>query len=284
MITRSILFVPGNREKMLSKSLAAGADAVVWDLEDAVPAAEKDNARKTIGEMLKNLPSDSVPVYVRINSLDNNVIDSDLAEIVHSNLHGVMLPKTETTDDVRELDKKLAEFEQKNGVDPGKIKIHCIIETCLGVLQAYKIASYSEKVEGISFGAEDFTLDLGTNRSRDGLELMPARGLIALAAGAAKVVAIDTVFSDLGDEEGLINECKLAKQLGFRGKFAIHPKQVEIINREYSPSEKEIAFAEKVMEAYNEAQAKNIGVITVDGKMVDPPVVERAKQLLKFKR
>lgn len=284
MIIRSIIFVPGQKEKMVAKSLGLGADAVVWDLEDAVPLAEKDEARKTIRNALATLPPDSVPVYVRINSVGANMLAADLKGIVHPNLFGVMLAKTESPAEVARVEYLLAELESKNGVKPGQIKIHCILETCLGALRAHEIAGSSPRVDGVSFGAEDFTLDLGTSRSRDGIELMHARGAIALAAGAAKVMAIDTVFSDLNDEEGLTTECRVARQMGFRGKFAIHPKQVEVINREFSPSEKEIVFAEKVVEAFTRAQAENIGVITVDGKMVDPPVVERAKQLLKFKK
>jgi citrate lyase subunit beta/citryl-CoA lyase len=152
------------------------------------------------------------------------------------------------------------------------------------VLNAYAIASASSRLDGISFGAEDFTLDLGTQRTRDGLELAFPRASVALAAGAAKVLAIDTVYSDLNDEEGLANECRVARQLGYKGKFALHPKQIEIINREFSPSDSELAYAEKVVAAFNTAQEANIGVITVDGKMIDPPVVERARQLLRLKR
>ncbi len=284
MMIRSILFVPGNKEKMLGKSLGAGADSVVWDLEDAVPAAEKNEARRIIYKNLKELPAESVPVYVRINALTSNMLEADLEAIVHSNLYAVMLAKTETADDVVRLEEALVEIENKNGIEQGKIKIHCILETCLGVINAYSIASASDRVEGVSFGAEDFTLDLGTSRSKEGLELAHARGNTVLAAGAAKVAAIDTVYSDLSDEEGFVKECRLARQLGFRGKFAIHPKQVEAINREFSPSEKELEFAEKVVEAFARAQEANIGVITVDGKMIDQPVVEKAKQLLKFKK
>lgn len=284
MIIRSILFVPGNKEAMLSKSLERGADAVVWDLEDAVPPSEKEEARSIIGSKLKELTPEDIPAYVRINALEANMLLADLREIVHPSLHGVMLAKTQSPDEVGILETTLRELEIQKGLTVGKIKIHCILETCLGALRAYPIARYSSRVEGVSFGAEDFSLDLGTSRSREGLELAHARGEIILAAGAAKVVAIDTVYSNLGDEEGLINECRLAKQLGYCGKFAIHPKQIEIINKEFSPSEKEIAFAEKVIKAFAEAQKNNVGVITVEGKMVDRPIVEKAQQLLRIKR
>jgi citrate lyase subunit beta / citryl-CoA lyase len=283
LITRTILFVPGNKEKMLVKSLGSGADALVWDLEDAVPLAEKDLARITICNLLQNRVSTPKAIYVRINSIGAGMLEPDLTHIVYPDLYGVMLSKSESPTQVQELDKALAALEKTRGLTEGAIKIHCILETCLGVLNAYAIASGSPRVDGISFGAEDFTLDLGTSRTRDGMELAFARASVGLAAGAAKVLAIDTVYSDLNDEEGLARECRVARQLGYKGKFALHPKQLDVIHREFSPSESELAYAEKVVEAFNKAQQANIGVITVDGKMVDPPVVERARQLLRLK-
>jgi citrate lyase subunit beta/citryl-CoA lyase len=211
------------------------------------------------------------------------MLQSDLTHIVHPGLYGVMLSKSESPAQVQELDKELTALEKTRELPQGAIKIHCILETCLGVLSAYAIASSSPRVDGISFGAEDFTLDIGTARTREGAELAFSRASVGLVAGAAKVSAIDTVYSDLNAEEGLARECRVARQLGYKGKFALHPKQINIINREFSPSESELAYAEKIVEAFNKAQQANIGVITVDGKMVDPPVVERARQLLRLK-
>jgi citrate lyase subunit beta/citryl-CoA lyase len=282
LITRTILFVPGNKEKMLLKSLGTDADALVWDLEDAVAPAEKDLARTTLCNLLQKT-STAKPIYVRINSMGAGMLETDLKHIVQPGLHGVMLSKAESPAQIKELDQALTVLESSRGFPQGGIKIHCILETCLGVLNAYPIASASARVEGLSFGAEDFTLDLGTARTREGAELAFARASVALAAGAAKVLAIDTVYSDLNDDEGLAAECRLARQLGYKGKFALHPKQIDLINREFSPSESELAYAEKVVDAFNKAQQANIGVITVDGKMVDPPVVERARQLLRIK-
>jgi len=284
LITRTILFVPGNREKMLAKSLASGADALVWDLEDAVALSEKDLARATVGNALRNLDSNSKPIYVRINSVAAGMLEADLTAIVDRGLYGVMLSKAESPAQVQELDAVLTRLEKARGLPTGAIKVNCILETCLGVLGAYPIASSSSRLDGVSFGAEDFTLDLGTARTREGAELALARASVGLAAGAAKVLAIDTVYSDLNDEEGLARECQVARQMGYKGKFALHPKQIDIINREFSPSESELAYAEKVVEAFGKAEQAHLGVITVDGKMVDPPVVERARQLLRLKR
>ena len=164
------------------------------------------------------------------------------------------------------------------------MKVQCLLETCLGVIHAYAIATASPRVEAVCFGAEDFTLDLGTPRTRDGVESAYSRAAIAVAAGAAKVFAIDTVFSDLNDEEGLINECRMVRQLGYSGKFAIHPKQLDVINREFSPAERELAFAAKIVEAFNRPENANAGVITVEGKMIDAPILQRARRLLSFNR
>jgi len=281
LIIRSMLFVPGNKQKMLRKSLEAGADSVIWDLEDAVALAEKDSARTTIWETLKPLEQPRVPIFVRINAVTANMLEADLKSIVQPGLSGVLLPKAESPSEVHQLERSLTLMEKANGLAVGVIKIFCIVETCVGALNAYAVAKASSRVEALSFGAEDFTLDLGIPRSRDGVELAHARGEIALAAGAAKINAIDTVYSTLNDDEGLIQECRTARRIGFRGKFAIHPKQLEIINREFSPSESELAFAEKVVQAFNDAQERNLGVVTIDGRMIDAPVAERAKAFLR---
>lgn len=276
-----MLFVPGNKEAMLAKSLATQADALIWDLEDAVAAGEKDRARTTIGNALRSLNT-SKPIYVRINSLEAGMLKEDLEHIVQENLYGVMLSKAESPSQVHELADTLTALEEKRGLARRAIRIHCILETCLGIVHSYAIASASLRIDGVSFGAEDFTLDLGTSRTRDGGELALARGTVGLAAGAAKIQAIDTVYSDLNDDEGLVKECRAARAAGFRGKFALHPKQIAIINREFSPTPAELAYAEKVVAAFNSSE--NLGVITVDGKMVDRPVFERARQMLLLRR
>jgi citrate lyase subunit beta/citryl-CoA lyase len=276
-----MLFAPGDKQKMIVKSLSAGADSVIWDLEDAVALAEKDSARATIGAALQELPQAHVPIVVRINAVSTNMLEADLANIVKPGLHGVLLPKAESAAEVHALERALTRMEKANGLAEGAIKMRCILETCRGVLNACEVAAASSRVEALCFGAEDFTLDLGVPRTREGVELAHARGEVALAAGAAKLMAIDTVYSFLDDEEGLVQECRAARRIGFHGKFAIHPRQLEIINREFSPSASELAFAEKVVQAFTEAQQRNLGVITVDGRMIDAPVAERARLFLR---
>ncbi len=283
MIARTMLFVPGDKEKLLLKSLGLGADAVIWDIEDAVAPPEKELARAAIGNALQAAPAKHVSVYVRINPFSSNMLDADLDQIVRPGLCGVVLSKAESPEQVRELDLALSRLERVNGLLQGAIEINCLLETCLGVLNAYAIAKASPRVGALSFGAEDFTLDLGTTRSREGDEIAYPRSAVALAAGAAKILAIDTVYPDLNDEDGLANDCRIARSLGFKGKLAVHPKQLATINREFSPSSSEVAYAEKVVLAFRKAQEENRGVITVDGKMIDLPVVERAKLILRFK-
>ncbi|MCL6448805.1 MAG: CoA ester lyase [Armatimonadetes bacterium] len=289
MFNRSWLFMPGNREKMLDKSLTIEADAVVWDLEDGVPQADKRAARELIRLKLDALPlmaqsgeSSLLPqFYVRINGVTAGMIEEDLKAAVNVNLSGIMMPKVESPDEVRLVARTLAAFEKERNVPEGRIKIIVTFETALGIIRAFEIASASDRVSGLCFGAEDYTLDLGTSRSREGSELFYARSAVVTAAAAVKAQVIDTVFSDLNDEEGLSQECARVRQLGFTGKCAIHPRQLPVINRMFSPSERELEYARKVVEAYDRAQEAGIGVITVDGKMVDPPVVERSRQLLK---
>jgi citrate lyase subunit beta/citryl-CoA lyase len=277
-----MLFVPGDKEKMLLKSLALGADSVIWDLEDAVALTEKQTARATICKTLQNIQSAHVPIYIRVNSLGTNMLDVDLDSVVQQGVYGILFPKAESSSQVKELDSILSRVEKQRGLPEGSVKVQCLLETCLGIIHAYAIASASPRVEAVCFGAEDFTLDLGTPRTRDGIESAYSRAAIAVAAGAAKVLAIDSVYSDLNDEEGLVNECRMVRQLGYRGKFAIHPKQLDVINREFSPSESELAFAQRIMEAFNRPENVNAGVITVDGKMIDAPILERARRLVRF--
>ena len=279
---RTMLFAPGDKEKMLLKSLVSGADTVIWDLEDAVALTAKQTARATISKALQNLPSAHVPIYIRVNSLGTNLLDIDLDGVVQRGVYGILFPKAESSTQVKELDSMLSRLEKQRGLAEGSVKVQCLLETCLGVIHAYAIASASPRVEAVCFGAEDFTLDLGTPRTREGMESAYSRATIAVAAGAAKVFAIDAVYSDLNDEAGLVNECRMVRQLGYRGKFAIHPKQLDVINREFSPPESELAFAARIVEAFNRPENANAGVITVDGKMIDAPILQRARRLLSF--
>jgi len=280
MFIRSMLFIPGNKEKLLSKVATVNSDGVVLDLEDSVPFSEKDVARRLILGILDTLEQYKKKVYVRVNGLSTGFIKKDISGIIHKNLDGLMIPKVETAKEVKDIEEIVRCIAVDKKLDANNLRFHVTLETALGVINAYEIANSSKRIEAVSFGAEDFTLDIGATRTIEGCELFYSRSKILLCAKAAGVLAMDTVFSDLSDEEGLVRDSKNSKMLGFDGKYVIHPKQVAIVNKVFTPSDEEIEFAKKVIVAFKEADRKNQGVITVEGKMIDAPILEKAKRLM----
>jgi citrate lyase subunit beta/citryl-CoA lyase len=279
MFARSYLFVPGHKEKMLQKSLQCHADALVWDLEDAVPDICKKEAREIILANLRSLDNDAPSIWVRINNYRSKHFEWDL-EALYPNLTGLILPKVESSKEIKLIEERLQIFEKDFRLPEGQVKLHASLETARGVWNALEIAESSTRMQGISLGAEDFTLDIGTERSRDGAELMYARGRIVLAAAVVGIAVVDTVFSDFQDKEGLKLESQLSYQLGFNGKFAIHPSQLPIIHRAFHPTPSQIAFAKKIHEA-SEQDEDQLGVFQIDGKMIDLPIVLKARELLR---
>ncbi|MBI4322129.1 MAG: CoA ester lyase [Chloroflexi bacterium] len=276
-LLRTLLFVPGNRQKMIDKAISLAADALVLDLEDSVAPAEKELARQTIRESLSNRVPGGPDLYVRVNGTATGLIEADLDAVVVPGLAGIMLPKAESAEQVRHVDALIARREAKVGLPEGSLKLIPIMETARGIIQAVDITGASERTVAIAFGAEDFTLDIGTTRSKEGSELFHARSAMVLAAAAHGVQALDTVFSDVADDEGLLADATLGRRLGFSGKCLIHPKQIAPVTQVYSPSPEEITYAQRIVEAF---QASGSGVISLDGKMIDPPVYQRAKRVL----
>jgi len=268
--------------RMIHKIPTLTADAVILDLEDSVPMAEKDTARIFIRDSLDVVCSGTADVYVRVNGLMTGLTAEDCEFVVQKGISGIMLPKVESQNEVLEAEKIIGELERKRGLEPGSITLIPTIETAKGVVNAYEIASSSKRVVAIGFGAVDFTRDMGVSLSKEGTELFFARSYVALAARAAGTQAIDTVFIDLADKEGLVKDSMLAKQLGFKGKFLIHPSQIEPVNRIFSPSEKEIEYAKKVVQAFKEAEAKGLGAASLEGRMIDIAVYRQAEDLLKL--
>lgn len=280
MFLRSILFMPGNREKILSKIGTVNSDGVILDLEDSVPFNEKDVARRLILRTLDSLEQHKTKLYVRVNALLTGLIEEDIKCVIHKNLHGLIIPKVQTQQEVKDIEEIVHRIAADKGIDSDNLKFHIIFETALGVINAYEITTSSKMIEAVAFGAEDFTLDIGATRTTEGWELFYSRSRILLAAKAARVMAIDTVFSDLSDKEGLFEDSKTSKMLGFDGKYVIHPKQIEIVNKVFTPSDKEIDFAKKVIAAFEQAQRENKGVVTVEGKMIDAPIFEKAERII----
>jgi len=276
-LRRTRLYAPGNNPRLLVGIELHNADCVLLDLEDSVPPKEKYAARILVKHILATL--DFAEVWVRINPLSTDGQD-DLAEVMRAQPHGICLPKAESAADINMLDEELSRLEGKYGIPQGSTHIMPIIETAKGILHCDGIAAASPRVALLAFGAEDFTRDLGATRSP--LNLLYARSKIVAAAAAAGVQASDTVYSNVDDEEGLITETKMARGLGFDGKGVINPRQIEPIHTVFSPSKQEISQARRIVAAAEEATEKGIGAVAIDGKMVDLPVLKRARRTLEL--
>ena len=285
MLLRNLLFIPGNKPKMLAKATGLGADALIIDLEDSVPASEKDTTRELVGEWLREVTlQDTALIFVRVNALSTGLTELDLESTLCENVAGICLPKAECAGDVEKLASLLDVLERRRNLKVGSTRILALIESARGLMRSYEIAGACPRVVALAFGAEDYALDLGTQRSREGTELFFPRSMLAVAARAAEVGAIDGVYSEISDEEGMLREVRLAKQLGFEGKLVIHPKQIQVVNGGLLPSEEEVAYARKVIAAFEEAQKAGTGAISLDDKMIDMPVVKRAQKILDLAR
>lgn len=279
-LRRTMLFVPGNNPGMLRDAHIYGADSIMIDLEDSVAVNEKDAARLLVYHALKTLDYGRTEVLVRVNALNTPYGREDYEAIVRAKPNAIRMPKTETAQDVADADALMTKIEMEAGIEVGTVKLFAAIESAKGVLNAQQIATASSRLIGIALGAEDFVTDLKTNRSLEGIELLVARSLILFAARAAGIDAVDTVFSNVNDEEGFANEVKLIKQLGFDGKSIINPRQIEIVHRIYTPTPEETAKAARILAASEEAAKRGSGVVSLNGKMIDKPVVIRAQRVL----
>lgn len=278
-LRRTMMFVPGANAAMLRDAALYNADSIMFDLEDAVSLKEKDSARSLVHFALKNFDYGDVETVVRINSLDT-IGRQDIEAMVLAGIDVIRLPKTETAQDIIDVDEAITEVEKANGIEAGTTHMMAAIESAEGVLNAPAIAKASSRLIGIALGAEDYVTNMKTTRHPDGKELFFARSMILHGARAAGIAAIDTVYSDVDNEEGFINEVKQIKQLGFDGKSVINPRQIPLVNAVFAPTEKEIDHAMDVIWAIREAEAKGSGVISLNGKMVDKPIVERAERVI----
>ncbi|BES64950.1 citrate (pro-3S)-lyase subunit beta [Gottschalkiaceae bacterium SANA] len=281
-LRRTMLFCPASNPKLLFTAMIYKPDCILFDLEDSVAYKDKIASRDLLVEALKSVDYKGCEVFARINSLDGEFGEEDVRELVKAGLRKIRLPMCESKLDVRTLAELLDEVEEKNNIENGSVKIQCSLETPKGVHHSLSIATASKRVISISFGAEDFTRTLGVNRTKNGVELAYARGLIVLNASIAGVDAIDTVYADIADVEGFLAEVKNAKAIGFAGKSCVHPSQIPLVHDIYSPSEEEIEWAIKILKASQAANINEGGVILVEGKMVDIPVIEKAKRVLKL--
>ena len=277
---RSMLFLPGNTPNILINGGYLGADAVIFDLEDAVAPDEKDAARILVRNAITYLELGRCEVIVRINSLDTAFWKKDLEAIVPCRPDWIMLPKTARAGDVQQADEYLTKLEEQLGWQRCTVRLMPLIETALGVENAFAIASASDRVGALFLGAEDLTADLQCKRTKGGREIEYARGRMVVAARAAGVDVYDTPFTDVNDAEGMEADALYAKAMGFTGKASISPRHVEIINRVFSPTLAEIDYAYEVLDAIAQAKAQGRGAISLRGKMIDAPIVARAQQTI----
>ena len=277
---RSMLFLPGNNPNMLINGNCLGSDAVIFDLEDAVSPAEKDAARILVRNTMRYMDFRGCEIIVRINSIDTPYWKQDLDAILPQQPGLILLPKTGAARDVLEADAYMTELEQKLGLAPNTVGLMPLIETALGVENAFAIATASPRVRALFLGAEDLTADLRCKRTKEGREIEYARTRLVMAARAAGVEVYDTPFTDVNDDEGIRKDAAYAKALGFSGKASISPRHVGAINEVFSPTQADIDYAYEVMDAIALAKEQGKGAIALRGKMIDAPIVARAKQTI----
>ena len=279
-VLRSPLFVPGNQPNMLEKAMGLTPDAYVPDLEDSVPVNEKENARKVTASFLPKLAAAGPLVIPRVNSLDTGLLEDDLAAIVGPHIFGISVGKINSAQDVVQISGVVETLEKKANLELGRVKLMLWIETAMAIVNAYQICTASPRIAAVAFGAEDFTNDMGIKRSDDELQTTYAKSAVCIAARAADVPALDTPYFSFRDPEGLRKDVVISRLYGFRGKFAIHPAQIDIINEVFSPSAEEIEHARRVVAASDRAEREGRGSTSLDGKVIDVPVVKRARNLL----
>ncbi|MCX7884558.1 MAG: CoA ester lyase [Caloramator sp.] len=282
-LRRSMLFIPGNNPGMIQNAGVLGADSIILDLEDAVAVTEKDSARILVRNAIKTLDFYNSEIVVRINPLSTDFGFEDIKEIAKVKPHALLIPKS-TTEDIKACDDILKRIEEYEGFENNHIKLFPLIETAYGLENVYNIIKASDRVEGVLLGAEDLTADLGIKRSREGEEIFYARCKVASACRAFRVDAIDTPFTDLNDYEGFVEDIKRAKSIGMTGKAAINPRQIDTIHDVFAPSKEEIEYAKRVMKAQEDAKREGKGVFSLDGKMVDAPIIQRADNILEKAR
>lgn len=274
-LRRTMLFMPGNNPGMLQNAPIMGADSVILDLEDAVSLTEKDSARVLVREAVKNVDYSKVEVVIRVNPLDTEFGPIDLDVMARVKPDTILIPKA-NEESIKIADEVLTKIEKEEGFEAGSIKLIALIETAYGLETVSSVIRASKRVNGVLLGGEDLTSDLGIKRTKEGEEVFYARTKIATACKALKISSIDTPFTDTNDYEGLVKDTAKAKSLGMTGKSSINPRQIDKIHDVYAPTLAEITHAQRVLEAMEEAKKEGKGVFSLDGKMVDAPIINRA--------
>jgi len=284
------MFVPGDRQKMIDKAIALPVDAILLDIEDGVAPAAKETARKQIAESLdriaaqiKENPSYRTPVrYVRINAVGHERMNADVEYVIRPALEGLAVPKVETPEQVKVVEKILDEREPRMGMARGSVRLLLALESPKGLFNAYAIAAASPRVIGLMFGAEDFSRELSLPLRREGeaVDLIYARSAMVTAAAAAHVQAVDGVWPNFQDLEGLKKFALQSRRLGFSGMSLIHPAQIVEVNAAFTPTAEEVDYCRRVVKAFDDARARGEGAIAFGGQLLDMPIVDRARQTI----
>lgn len=283
-LRRTMLYVPGSKPSMIKDIYIYNPDSIMFDLEDSVSLKEKDSARFLVSEALQKVDYRGIETVVRINGLDTLFGMEDLEIIVKAQPDVIRLPKTETAKDVKEVEEIIEKLEKEYGIEVGKTKMMAAIESATGVMNALEIAKASDRLIGIAIGAEDYVTNIKTKRTPEGTELLFARCQLLNAARSAGIAALDTVYSDVENMEGFRNEVEHIKGLGFDGKSIINPRQIDVVHDVFTPSEEEYEEALQVIEAIKRAEESGSGVISLNGKMIDKPIVERAERIIELSK
>ncbi|WP_263065554.1 citrate (pro-3S)-lyase subunit beta [Dickeya dadantii] len=278
-LRRSMLFLPGANAAMLTNAFIYQPDSIMFDLEDAVSLREKDTARLLVHHALQHPMYRDIETVVRINQLNTPFGLKDLEAAVRGGVDVIRLPKTDSTDDVDELEHHLARIEKACGREVGSTRIMAAIESAVGVINAVSIARSSERMIGIALAAFDYVMDMQTERG-DGTELFYARCAVLHAARAAGIDAFDVVYSNVNDEEGFLKEVDLIRRLGFNGKSLINPRQIELLHNAYAPTQDEVDYAHLVIKAAEDGERAGLGVISLNGKMIDGPIIDHARRVV----
>ncbi len=282
-VMRTNLYIPANNPVFVGKCAKYPADNITFDVEDAVPPQEKGNARKMAAENLKAAGANGAEVYVRVNGWHTDYTNDDLEAVVMPGLSGITLPKTRNADDVKRLDWKLSELEMRRGLTPGSVQICVLLETAEGIMNAYPICTASPRIVGAFFGAVDYCCDMRIARTNLGEEQKIARSIVAIAARAAGILALDAPFADYSNMNDFRQNTLDGRQMGFEGRMIIHPSQIAVAHTLYSPTDEEVAYAERVQKFFEEeGLAKGLASVSMDGAMVDTPVYQSALNTLEL--
>ena len=280
LVIRTFLFAPGHLPEIIGKAAHSKADCVALCLEDAVPFNEKKNARRIVRETLASGLFANKKVFARINPIDTGMTLMDLDDVACQELDGFVYPMAKTADDIKKFDAQLSLIENKMGIRDGHFAIIVLIETPLAVLNAYEIATASERVVGIMFGCEDFMAEMQSRYSEKEMSLFTPRSMVAIAARAAGVEAIDTPYVQVYDLDGLKSFATLGRDLGMSGMLVMTPRQIEVVREAYTPTLEEIDTSKKIVQAAEDAQREGRGIVVVDGNFVSPPTLKQAQKLL----